>query len=55
MIAQRGCGVSLLGNLQRTPQCGPGNLLEVSLLEQRVGPDDVQKSLSIHCNPVILR
>jgi len=39
MIAQRGCGVSLLGNLQRTPQCGPGNLLEVSLLEQRVGPN----------------
>ncbi|KAK4817922.1 hypothetical protein QYF61_002763 [Mycteria americana] len=44
-IAQGGCGVSILGDVQKPLNMVLGSLLWVALLEQGVGPDDLQRFL----------
>ncbi|KAK4817918.1 hypothetical protein QYF61_002759 [Mycteria americana] len=49
-IAQGGCGVSILGDVQKPLNMVLGSLLWVALLEQGVGPDDLQRK----CRPTLI-
>jgi len=45
-VAQRSCEVSLRGDLQKSARwLALGNQLSMALLEQCVGPNDLQRSL----------